>query len=91
MIGHLISIQPWFSEQNERSELKRLGDLLTFEVEKSSPLVVQYLYPRNSTPQSFPLSKKYAIQDFEVTRVEANPGYCFDAEGSRVLNIRPLK
>lgn len=91
MIGRLINTQPWFLEQSERSELKRLGDLLTFEVEQSPPLVVQYLYPRNSTPESFPLSTKYVIQDIKTPHLEANPGYCFDAESSRVLNIRQLK
>jgi hypothetical protein len=91
MIGHLIEIQPWFLEQSERGELNRLGDLLTFEVEESPPLRVQYLYPRNSPPQSFPLSTKYVIQDIETPPLEPDPGYCFDAEGSRVLNIRQLK
>jgi hypothetical protein len=91
MIGHLIANQPWFLEQTERSELKRLGDLLTFDVEQGSPLVVQYLYPRNSTPQNFPPSKKYEIQELGTTRVDPDPGYYFDAEGSRVLKIRPLK
>jgi hypothetical protein len=91
MIGHLIDIRPWFLEQSERSDLKRLGDLLTFEVEESSPLRVQYLYPRNAPPQHFPLSTKYVIQDIEAPPLDANPGFCFEAEGSRVLNIRQLK
>jgi hypothetical protein len=91
MIGHLIEVQPWFSEQSERSEFKRLGDLLTFQVEESRPLYVQYLYPRDSPPQTFPLSSKFVIQDIEAPPLELNPGYCFDAESSRVLNIRQLK
>ncbi len=91
MIGHLVAIQPWFSEPSEESELKRLGDLLTFEVPENPPLVVQYLYPRNSPPQDFPLSTRYAIHDIEAPPLEAHHGCCFDAESSRVLNIRKLK
>jgi hypothetical protein len=91
MIGHLIAIQPWFADQPEKSDLKRLGDLLTFDVEESAPLLVQYLYPRNSPPQNFPLSASYAIHDIEAPPPDALLGCWFDAESSRVLNIRPLK
>jgi hypothetical protein len=91
MIGHLIAIQPWFADQPEMSDLKRLGDLMTFEVEESAPLLVQYLYPRNSPPQEFPLSTRYAIHDLEVPPLEPHHGCCFDAESSRVLNIRPIR
>ena len=91
MIGHLIAIQPWFADQSDVSDLKRLGDLLTFEVEESAPLLVQYLYPQNSPPENFPLSTRYAIHDIEAPPPEVNHGCCFDAESSRVLNIRPLK
>lgn len=91
MIGHLIEIQPWFSEASGKNDLKRLGDILTFEVEESPPLRVQYLYPRNAPPQHFPLSNRFVIQDIEAAPLEPNPGYCFDAESSRVLNIRQIR
>jgi len=91
MIGHLIEIQPWFLSQSEKSEIKLIGELLTFEVEESPPLHVQYLYPRNSPPQYFPLRNKFVIQDLELPPKDPNPGYCFDADGSRVLSIRELK
>ena len=91
MIGHLIAIQPWFADQSEKSDLKRLGDLMTFEIGESIPLLVQYMYPRHSLPQNFPLSTRYAIHDIDAPSVEAHHGCCFDAESSRVLNIRPLK
>jgi len=91
MTGRLLDIQPWFLEQPERKELKRLGDLLTFEVEEHQRLCVQYLYPRSSAPQQFPLSSKFVIQDVEALSLDANSGICFDAGSSRVLNIRPVK
>jgi hypothetical protein len=91
MIGHLVAIQPWFADQSEKSDLKRLGDLMTFEIDQSAPLLVQHLYPRNSPPQNFPLSTRYAIHEIEAPPLEVHRGCCFDAESSRVLNIRPLK
>jgi hypothetical protein len=91
MIGHLVAIQPWFADQSEKSHLKRLGDLMTFEIDQSAPLLVQHLYPRNSPPQNFPLSTRYAIHEIEAPPLEVHRGCCFDAESSRVLNIRPLK
>ena len=90
MIGLLVDVKPWFLEDPDVGELKRLGDLLTFKLEEHPPLKVQYLYPKDSTPQRFPLSGKYVIRDIEITRVEANPGYCFDADGTRLLNIKKL-
>ena len=91
MIGHLIEIQPWFLTESGASDLKRIGDLLTFVVEESPPLHVQYLYPKNAPPQYFPLSNRFVIQDLEAPPLDPNPGYCFDAEGSRILSIRELK
>lgn len=91
MIGHLVEIRPWFAEESEKRELKRLGDLLTINVERRPPLHVQYLYPRNAHPQHIPLNSMVVIQDVEAAPLEPDPGYCFDAESSRVLNIRPLR
>lgn len=91
MIGHLVEIRPWFAEVSEKSELKRLGDLMTINVERHPPLHVQYLYPRNSHPRHIPLNSMVVIQDVEATPLESDPGYCFDSESSRVLNIRPLR
>jgi hypothetical protein len=91
MIGHLIAVQSWFSGQSERSELKQLGDFLTFQVERSRPLHVQYLYPRVSPPPNFSLSTKYVIQDIEAPPLETNPGYCLGAVSSHVINIRYFK
>ena len=91
MIGHLIEVRPWFLEQSEKYELKRLGDLLTFQVEEDQPLHVQYLYPQSLPPQPFPLSGKFVIRDGEALSLDSNHSICFDAESSRVLNIRPIR
>ena len=91
MTGRLLDIQPWFLEQPGSVERRRLGDLLTFEVEANDRFRVQYLHPRTSAPQRFPLSSKFVIQDVEALSLDSNLGICFDAGSSRVLNIRQIR
>jgi hypothetical protein len=91
MIGNLVEIKPWFLERSDEGNLKRLGDLLTFEVENRAPLHVQYLYPRNTPPVRLSLSTRFVIEDIKAPPMEPNPGYWFDAEGSRVLDIHRLR
>jgi len=91
MIGHLTKIQPWFSGKTELNTLRRLGDVLTFELEEPRSLHVQYLHPRDAPPQDFLLNSRYVIRDIESPPVQLHSGYWFDAETSRVLTIRELK
>jgi hypothetical protein len=91
MIGHLIEIQPWFTEHSEQYELKRLGDLLTFQVEENPPLRVQYMYPLNLPPQEFPLSTKYEIHEIDPPVPASDPVCCFDADSSRAFRIDRLR